>query len=68
MCSWLWLWLSSKEEEHLRVGQYLGVRELLHPWDPKWSLLKSVEPGSLGKADLSTGSHRAGLETCGRNY
>lgn len=62
MCSWLWLWLSSKEEEHLRVGHYPGARELLHPWDPKGPLLKSQSLHLLGKAGLRRGSHGADLE------
>lgn len=45
MCSWLWLF--SKEGKHLRVGQYLGARELVHFWDPKGPLLKSTEPASV---------------------
>lgn len=47
MCSWLWLWLSPKVKEHLRIGQYLGMREQLHPWDPKGPFLKSAELASV---------------------
>lgn len=38
-----------KEEKHLRVDQYLGARELLHPWDPKEPLPKITEPTSAEK-------------------